>query len=126
MCDETIQSLFEDTIKMIKTDILVEQKNPNFIMKWCVPLNCVSVYNQSKINYISYCCHHFRRYPEYVRLIEEACEEKFNSGMTPRDEFIKRVLNGKDYVYTQCDIFGRCKRLSEKEYILKLLDYPRR
>lgn len=108
MSDVATHNLFMETIRMIKTDILTEQKNPNLIAKWCVPLNCVSVYNMPKKNYINYCTHNFKNHPKYYKIIEEVCLKKFKNGMTPREDFIELVLNGEEYISTTRNVWRIC------------------
>lgn len=100
-------NVFESDLKRIEIEVIARQKNGKY-MKFYRPLDAVVITNMYKEEYINYWARQYYNEPEKREIIEKACIDKFENGLTDTETMAELIRNSKD-------------REQEKKEYLKLL-----
>ena len=91
-----VSKRFEKDIEYIRNEVIAQQPNGAYT-KWSRALNSVSVVGITYNQYIDFWERQYKDYPEYIREIVDACMEKLDNGLIPRQQMIEMIRNSKDF-----------------------------
>lgn len=85
----------EEDIRYINSDIIAKLKNGSYC-KFSRALNAISILQITKEQYIKYWQMLYKNNELGLKLILEACESKFNNGLTTKKEMLELLKNSSD------------------------------
>ena len=94
--DIDISKRVEKDVEYIKNEVIAQQPNGAYT-KWSRSLNAVTVVDITYKQYIEFWEKQYKNYPEYIDVIVDACIDKLDNGLIPRQQMIDMIRNSKDY-----------------------------
>jgi len=85
----------EEDIRYINSEIIAKLKNGSYC-KFSRVLNAISILQITKEQYIKYWQMLYKNDELGLKLILEACESKFNDGLTSKKEMLELLKNSND------------------------------
>lgn len=121
-----VDKKFKRDLEYIKTDLITKQLQKDIkdneseeedekekYVKFSRLIGVVTIVNLTKKQYKKYWESQYKGYPEKNEIIMKAVEEKFQNGLTPREDMIDMIKKSKDFE-------------SEKNRAIKLLSKKRK